>query len=119
GLAGPDQYLEHGREGAAGPPVRSVEGRRAGGDPGGRGGVRRGAGWGLACCGRNPGPRAKGRPGQGAAGAGRRRGDDGGGRGGFRGGGGVGWLAGFATSLALQAWAALRRTLRVPEVGLL
>lgn len=32
---------------------------------------------------------------------------------------GAGWLAGFATSLALQAWAALRRTLGAPGVGIL
>jgi hypothetical protein len=31
----------------------------------------------------------------------------------------VGWLAGFATSLALQAWAALRRTLGAPGLGIL
>jgi hypothetical protein len=31
----------------------------------------------------------------------------------------VGWLAGFAASLALQAWAALRRTLGAPGVGIL
>ena len=30
----------------------------------------------------------------------------------------AGWVAGFATSLALQAWAALRRMLTAPDVGI-
>jgi hypothetical protein len=31
----------------------------------------------------------------------------------------AGWVAGITTSLALQAWVALRRTLAVPGVGIL